>query len=120
MNRKFHYDRELKRVVEGPAPVSERAPVDRPFTSDTLGFGQSQLAEMEAHRDLSGMRDDVEFVPDPDVPEFRQVRCRNREAFIRYAGKRGYVDKTSIGGVRLTPEELSRAEELARRQYGGP
>lgn len=88
----------------------------RPIYSDALGFGQHQLADFEADRLANGFTG-VEFVRDPAVPEFLQVKCNSRDEFNRYAAHRNLPNKGSIGGVRLTQEELDRASEFVKEKY---
>lgn len=88
----------------------------RKIVSDALGFGQHQLAEFEEDRKKNGFSG-VEFVRDPSVPEFLQVHCSSRAEFNRYVKHRGMVNKGSLGGVRISVEEMERAEEMIRRLY---
>ncbi len=86
----------------------------RTITSDALGFGQHQFGEFEEDRRQHGFSG-VEFVRDPQVPEFYQVKCRSRDEFNRYLSHRGYVQQSSLGGVRLSQSDLDRAANLASR-----
>lgn len=101
-------EHETKRAAQPPKQLGQ------PIVSDTLGFGQCCLADMEKDRQdhcFSG----VEFIRDPDVPEFYRVKCSSRREYDRYVKHRGYVNATGVGGLRLTQEELDRAAELATR-----
>lgn len=89
----------------------------RDIVSDSLGFGQHQLDHFESDRKAHGF-DGVEFKRDPMVPEFFQVHCSSRAEFNRYVKHRGMVQKTSVGGVRLSDEELRRAEQFAKERFG--
>lgn len=93
--------------------------VDAPMVSDTLGFGQHCLAEMEADR-RAGKFDDVQFRRDPKVPEFYQVHCDNRAAFLRYMKHRGYYEKNSLNGsgAMLSQEHLDAMSASMREKYG--
>lgn len=88
--------------------------MSKPIVSDALGFGAHQLAEMEADRKMNGFSS-VEFKPDPHVPEFIQVHCESRRDFDRYTKHRGYVQKSGMGGVRLTQAQLDRAAAMVSR-----
>ena len=85
--------------------------------SDSLGFGEHQLADFEKDRKANGFSG-VEFIRDPAVPEFFRVKCSSRREFNRYVAHRGMVNKNSIGGVRFTEEELEGAKEMMRRIHG--
>jgi len=87
--------------------------------SDNLGFGQHQLAEMEADRVRSGVKG-IEFVRDKSVPEFFQVRCDSPRAWAEYAKHRGFYDKNSRNGsgACLTPQDFEKAKELVNRNSG--
>jgi hypothetical protein len=85
--------------------------VDREIVSDNMGFGQSVYAEYEADRQRHGFTG-VSFQPDPQTPEFFRVHCSSRRTYDRYLKHRGLVNRTGIGGVRLTQEDLDRAATL--------
>lgn len=93
-----------RKVKQAPLPA-------RPVVSDALGFGQHQLAEFEEDRQRNGFGG-VEFVRDPAVPEFFQVKCSSRREFNRYARHRGYENKSTFGGVIFSQEDLDRARRL--------
>lgn len=107
-------DPEEPRKIVGPKKVGTKK-----LVSDSLGFGKHQLAEFEADRAQHGFSD-VEFKPDPMVPEFIQVHFETTAARDRYARHRQYGNKTGLGGVRFTEEELARAEDRVKEQYGCP
>ena len=88
----------------------------REIVSDALGFGQHQFDEMEADRRGNGF-DGVEFRRDPSVPEFFQVKCSSRAEFNKYMRHRGFEQRTGIGGVMLSEDELRRAEAWAKERY---
>lgn len=111
-----------KRVRDADEPrkiVGEKKFGARALVSDTLGFTAHQLAEFEEDRVKHGFTD-VEFKPDPLVPEFYQVHCATALSRDRYAKHRGFDNKTGIGGVRLSQAELEAAEAWAREKYGCP
>lgn len=85
--------------------------------SDAMGFGEHQWAEFEADRVQNGFTG-VEFTRDPLEPTFFQVRCSSVRERDRYIGHRGMANRNSIGGVRLTEEELASAEARVIRKYG--
>jgi len=95
-------------------PCRERVEI----VSDAAGFIASQLPEMEAHRKAHGHRG-VEFTPDPSVDGFMQVRASSPRAFNRYIRDRGMADHNSKNGsgAMLTPGDLDRAKQLAKRVY---
>lgn len=87
--------------------------------SDTLGFGQHQLQEMEADRKANGFKG-VEFTRDPHVPEFFQVRCDSPKTWHRYLRHRGFTDKNSKNGGAhcITEQEMEQARKLVDRVFG--
>jgi len=89
---------------------------DRPIISDTLGFGQHQLADFEADRKANGFNG-VEFVRDPTVPEFFQVKIDSQKEWGKYVKHRGMFDKNSMNGssVMLTEKDFEDAKKLALR-----
>ena len=103
-------ERDGRRVASRPIETG----TPRTIVSDSLGFGEHQLADFEQDRQQSGFLG-VEFVRDPQVPQFFQVKCSSRAEYERYVKHRGMVNKTGIGGVRLTQEDLDRAADLATR-----
>lgn len=100
-----------------PEKKREKRDGTRPVVSDALGFTDNQLADFEADRKANGFSD-IEFRPDPSEPRFFQVHAGSRESFNRYMKHRGYEQKSSFGGVRLTQEDLDRAREMVERCYG--
>ncbi len=84
--------------------------------SDTLGFGQHQLAEFEADRKLNGFSG-VEFVRDRDVPEFYQAKISSVKEWRRYVKHRGMYDKNSGNGsgVVISEDQMQAAKELVSR-----
>lgn len=95
------------------AQVAER----KKIVSDAMGFGQHQLAEMEADRAKNGFTD-VEFVPDPEIPQFFQVHCGSEKAKRRYMEHRQFTDRNSRngGGQPLSQKDLEDAKELLLRK----
>ena len=89
-------------------------PPSRPLVSDAMGFGEHQLAEFEADRRANGFTN-VEFVRDPAVPQFFKVKCGSRREHARYVKHRGYVNRTGIGGLRLSTEDMERARQFVMR-----
>lgn len=111
---------QARRVRDGePRKSSEPSlGIDKPIVSDTLGFAQHQLEHFEADRKAHGFTG-VEFVRDPHVPEFFQVKFSSVREWRRYIHHRGMCDKNSRngGGVVLTQGDLDRARELINRQF---
>jgi len=90
----------------------------RPIVSDALGFGEHQLADFEADRQKHGFGG-VEFVRDPDVPQFIQVKCQSRREHARYVKHRGMVNRSQHGGgVFLTQDDLDRAKQFVETHHG--
>lgn len=107
---------DLEEPPEAPkAPKGDRKRTGREIVSDTLGFGESVYEEYERDRAAHGFSG-VRFERDPEVPQFFQVKCDSRKEYDRYVKHRGFVNRTGIGGVRLTEEDLARAGELVKRQ----
>jgi len=50
-------------------------------------------------------------------PEFFQVKCSSRAEFNKYMRHRGFEQRTGIGGVMLSEDELRRAEAWAKERY---
>jgi len=101
-----------------PARDGSTAPF-RMKPSDALGFGQHQLADFEEDRARNNFTG-VEFVRDPQVPEFIQVQCDSRQTYNRYAKHRGYVNKNDLGGVILSEKELEGARIMVERSLERP
>ncbi|MEO1615054.1 MAG: hypothetical protein AAFV88_04340 [Planctomycetota bacterium] len=95
--------------------VGERGRTE--IVSDALGFPRQQMAEMEDHRQLHN-HTDIEFVPDPEVPEFIQVKCGSEKAKHRYMESRGFTDQNSRNGSGqvLSPNMLEHAREIVNRE----
>jgi len=108
--RCFHLEEQSEKTR-----VRETVATPGPYVSDTLGFTQDQYADFEADRQRHGFSG-VEFVRDPDVPQFYQVKVRSRREYERYVKHRGYVNATSIGGVRFSPGELERVAEKVKQR----
>lgn len=94
---------------------SKPRPAERPeAVSHNIGFGQHMLAQFEADRVEHG-HSDIEFKPDPDVPQFYNVHGGSKKALERYVNHRGAENVTSSCGNFLTEADLRQAEGLARR-----
>jgi hypothetical protein len=96
----------------------DRIVSDRPeIVSDALGFTEGQLAHFEADRKLN-QHHGIEFVKDPDVPRFYQVKCSSPGAFDRYAKHRGFFNKSGKngGGACLTQADIDAAKVLVSRK----
>lgn len=83
--------------------------------SDSLGFTVNQLPEFEEDRVRNGFRD-VEFVQDPHVPEFCQVKFSSEGARRRYMRHRGFFDKSSTVGCAVSADILAGAMEIVARK----
>jgi len=108
----------LRRVRGDSVPVrsAERQREKTEIVSDALGFGQHQLKEMKEHLELNKVRG-VEFVQDPSVPEFYQVKCSSERAKARYMKARGYHDLNSKNGsgAMLSEKDFEDAKDLVLR-----
>lgn len=109
--RRVHDEHRIRRRAK------EKRYGTRDIVSDSLGFAQHQFEDFEKDRVAHGFTG-VEFVRDPQVPEFYQVKCSSRDAFNRYVKHRGMVQKSGIGGVILSEDELRRAEQFAKERFG--
>lgn len=118
MVRKFRYDSVSKQVVEVFPGEAQEKGAGKPIISDALGFTEGQLAQFEADRIKHGFSD-VEFVRDPQVPEFYQVKMGSEETKSRYMKHRGYHDRNSLngGGAHLTPELLAALQRQMLERY---
>lgn len=94
----------------------EARALSRPIISDSLGFSMKQLAEFEQDRVANG-HVGIEFVQDPTEPTFCQVKAESRGALNRYMKHRGFVNRNSFGGVRLTEEDFANARRLVERVH---
>lgn len=108
----------LRRVRGDSVPVrSAERQRERPeIVSDSMGFGQHQLPEMREHLEANKIRG-VEFVRDPSVPEFFQVKCSSERAKSRYMKSRGYHDHNSKNGsgAMLSEKDFEDAKDLVLR-----
>lgn len=100
-------------------PRNEQCTGTRTIVSDALGVPITQLAEFERDRKKNGFRG-VAFKQDPTEPTFYQVHCDSRAELDRYIKHRGYVNRNSIGGVRLSEDEMESARLLVERRYAAP
>ena len=110
---------EAKRVHDSPLRARETCVKtgSRAIVSDSMGFCDFQLQDFEADRKANGFTD-VEFVRDPAVPGFMQVKCGSRDTYNKYAAHRGYDNKNSMGGMRLSEEDMARAVDFVMDKYG--
>ena len=98
---------------ESNAPKAE-------WVSDNLGFGEHSLAEMEEDRVRHGFRS-IEFVRDPDCPEFIQVKGSSKAERERYIRHRGLFDKSGRrSGVTITQKDIDDAVRVTLRHICGP
>ena len=107
---------EIERDGKPQRQAEKRSEGANTIFSDALGFPQQSFSEFEEDRQRNGFSG-VEFTRDPQVPEFYQVKCATRAEFNRYMKHRGYVQKSGIGGVRLTQDDLDRAKEMVERGH---
>lgn len=93
--------------------------LNKPIISDALGFTETQLQEFEVDRVSHGFSG-VEFVRDPRVPQFFQVKIKSQKEWARYVKHRGMFDQNSRNGgsVCLTPQQLQDAKERILARYG--
>jgi hypothetical protein len=108
--------RQSCRSVENREGIDPGDVLNKPMLSDSLGFTEHQFADFERDRVANGFVG-VEFVRDPAVPQFFQVKCSSPAQWQAYVKHRGARDQNSRngGGAALTPELLRQAEEMARR-----
>jgi len=102
-----------------PAKREKRTGTPFPPPSDALGFPIQALAEREKDR-IAGGFTDIEFKPDPLVPEFMQVHFRSYSARDRYAKHCGLHDQSGTRSVAITPNDIRRAEKEVKKRYGEP
>ena len=116
--------RDIERERNAGKPAKSRttaetaAGVSPAIVSDALGFAKHQLADFEADRKANGFNN-VEFVQDPSVPEFVQVKCTSPRAYQEYVKHRGMFDKNSRNGsgVILTEADFDRAKAIVEREH---
>jgi hypothetical protein len=107
----------VRRVYEVDPPIGKPPdPASRPVVSDTLGFTEHQLPQMQEHLARSGIRG-VEFTRDPMFDKFIQVRCDSERVKWQYANARGMYDQNSRNGsgAMLSEKMLEEAREMAGR-----
>lgn len=127
VHAKRRVDLEIERDGKVKQRAGETSSVDKPWVSDTLGFGEHQFADFEADRVRHGFTG-VEFIRDPVVPQFFRVRISGhaeRERYIKHRGtayEGGLYDKNGIngGGATITQEQLDEARARAIEKYGPP
>lgn len=113
---------EAKRVHDQTVKVKKVTyATDPPIVSDSLGFGQHQLADFERDRVAHGFTG-VEFVRDPQVPEFFQARIGSVKELEAYRTHRGLTDRNSRNGSTATvsPKQMAEAEKWAKGKWGEP
>ncbi len=95
-----------------------RKELEKPILSDSLGFCANQLADFEADRVKHGFTG-VEFVREPGLPEFIQVKISSAAEWARYVKHRGMCDRNSRngGGVAFTPEQMEDAKQRILQKY---
>jgi len=105
-----------KRIDRPTMKASVGEPGEAVIISDALGFGQQQLAEMRDHNERHNIQG-VDFVRDPQTPEFIQVHCSSEKAKQNYMKSRGFTDRNSRngGGFVLTDKDFDDAIELLSR-----
>lgn len=113
--------RKARRIFDSSSRTSTqsvKASVPPKIVSDAMGFPASALKEFEADRKANGFRD-IEFRPDPDVPQFVQVHCSSTAAKERYMRHRAMHDRNSVNGssAMLSPKLFEQAKELVLRQH---
>lgn len=113
---RLRYDKTLGKCVE--VLPEGTTTIQAPIISDSLGFCEHQYEEMEVHRVKNG-HTDIEFVRDPKVPEFIQVKCGSEEAKRRYMKTRGFSDNNTRNGSKaMFNEDIMReAERMMREKY---
>ena len=102
---------------QGCKKVKNEFAEGKEIVSDSLGFTEAQLCDFENDRVAHGFTG-IEFRRDPTENTFIQVCCKSRNEFNRYMAHRGFVNKSSFGGVRLSQEDLDKAKELVERVHG--
>ncbi len=99
-------------------PVTTQGEVNHQVdhVSDSLGFTKSCLKGMIGQLETSGVKG-IEFVEDPDVPNFYQVHASSKEAKLKYAKSRQFRDQTATDLAVLGPYDLKCAQEMVQRQH---
>lgn len=98
--------------------VEKIIPLEKPILSDSLGFCETQLAEFEADRVANGFTG-IEFVPEPGLPFFYQVKCSGKEEWKRYLRHRNMRDNSKKLGsaATLTPKDIEEARQRILEKY---
>lgn len=93
----------------------------KPIVSDSMGFTQSQLGEMESLRTANGHHG-IEFKQDPDCDTFMQVHCSDQKAKDRWMKQLGMADYNSKNGssAMLTGEQLESAKKRILEKHPLP
>lgn len=108
--------RDVIRLADGsvgrrvkPADVQEDVKeLEKPIVSDALGFIAEQLPDFELDRRKNGFSG-VEFVPDPRVPGFLQVKVSSAKEWRRYIKHRAMSDRNSSNGSGASVSETELA-----------
>jgi hypothetical protein len=102
---------------------SKAMPVERPTVppktvSYNLGITGHQLQEELARNEIHNIRG-VEFIPDPEVPQFCNAHFDSPESMRAYTKHLGLVDKNSRNGGHngMSQAEFDEAEEMVLRRY---
>ena len=105
-----------KRLHEPDTKPRPSIPERAEILSDTLGFGQHQLAEMEADRKRNNFNG-VEFVRDKAVPEFIQVKIDSQKEWKKYVAHRGLHDRNGRngGGGAVGVAQMEASKRLVAR-----
>lgn len=113
--------REIREEAQAVQREGAASSVGKPIISDALGFTEHQFPEMEAARQAAKFSG-VEFVRDPHVPTFFQVKCAGPDEHRRYMEFRGMYDKNSRngGGAGLSQEQMDKAAAIVIERYGAP
>jgi len=107
----------LRRVrgdsVRAPKGIRQRTEI----ISDSMGFIEKQLPDMQKHLKQSGVRG-VEFIRDKTEPKFFQVKCDSPNVLQKYLKSRQMADyNTKNGsGAMLSEQQLADAKELVLRK----
>ncbi len=92
--------------------------LEKPVLSDALGFCEAQFNDFELDRVKNGFRG-VEFVRDPKVPQFFQVKITSKAEWARYVKHRGFGDRNSRNGsgASVSAVELERLKHDLLAKY---
>lgn len=84
--------------------------------SDSMGFTDLQLSEMQDHLKTSGVQG-IEFRQDPSEPTYVQVVASSAKAMAKYRRARGFEDYNSRNGsgAMIDKRMLENARKLVLR-----